>query len=158
MENVFLLNPDDASHMDIFPAAMADVHIDCVMNSHTIASFLPPLSREKIIAYYVSKAGQISSGVYSIVTEWVPIDSRNPPSDKVVVWQGKELAGFVMLHRTPSETGPFRASVEKLLVSSRFRNRGVARRVMAKLDDEARRTESWLLVGLVDEKDMDSFG
>lgn len=150
-----MLNPEDASQTEAFPAAMADVHIDCIMNSHTMATFLPPLSRERIIEYHASKAKEIRSGVYSIIAEWVPVDSSNPPSDDVVIWKDRELAGFVMLHRTPSETGPFRAYVEKLLVSSRFRKRGVARRVMAKLEDEARRTDSWALVSVCDGSGME---
>lgn len=49
----------------------------------------------------------------------------------------EELAGYVALSFPWSETGPFRGSVEKLLVSPEHRQKGVAKRVMLKLEEVA---------------------
>jgi len=45
-----------------------------------------------------------------------------------------------------SETGPFRGVVEKLLVSPTWREKGVARRLMGKLEDVAWQEGRWLIV------------
>lgn len=58
----------------------------------------------------------------------------------------EEVAGYVMLDMPENETGPFRGGVEKLLVSPRWRERGVARRVMGFLEVVARREGRGLLV------------
>ena len=58
----------------------------------------------------------------------------------------QELAGYVMLAMPESETGPFRGGVEKLLVSPRWREKGVARRVMVMLEELAKKEGRGLLV------------
>ncbi|KAJ7168712.1 acetyltransferase [Mycena filopes] len=50
----------------------------------------------------------------------------------------EQLAGYVVLYRPLTETGPFRGSVEKLLVSPNFRRRGIARKLMERLETEAK--------------------
>lgn len=57
-----------------------------------------------------------------------------------------ELAGYVFLEKPFSETGPFRASVQKLLVSPKYRRRGIARILMAKLEEVAREEGRTLIV------------
>ena len=54
--------------------------------------------------------------------------------------------GVVMLSKPPSEKGPFRAWVEKLLVSPSFRRRGVARKLMKKLEELGKASGRTLLV------------
>lgn len=58
----------------------------------------------------------------------------------------EQLAGYVMLDKPESETGPWRGGVEKLLVSPRWRERGIARRVMEKLEEVAVSENRGLLV------------
>ena len=62
-----------------------------------------------------------------------------------------EVAGYVCLQMPVTETGPFRGEVVKLMVSLRYRRRGVARRVMAYLEDVARESGRELLVSFVPE-------
>jgi len=66
-------------------------------------------------------------------------------------WSNTEerlVAGIVMLSKPPSETGPFRGIVEKLLVSPSFRRRGVATTLMVVLEEVARAEGRPLLVSL----------
>jgi GNAT superfamily N-acetyltransferase len=51
-----------------------------------------------------------------------------------------------MLYMPVTETGPFRSEVEKLMVSPNHRFKGIARRLMAKLEDEAKARDRWLVV------------
>ena len=48
-----------------------------------------------------------------------------------------ELAGYAYLQSNATETGPFRGEVLKLLVDPKFRRRGVASAVMAKVEEVA---------------------
>lgn len=57
-----------------------------------------------------------------------------------------EVAGYVFLAMPWSQTGPFRGIVEKLMVSPKHRRKGVARRVMGKLEEVARQENRELLV------------
>jgi len=66
--------------------------------------------------------------------------ATNPETGK------EELAGYVMLAMPESETGPFRGGVEKLFVSPRWREKGVARRVMGMLEEVAKKEGRGLLM------------
>ncbi|CAG8972524.1 hypothetical protein HYALB_00001216 [Hymenoscyphus albidus] len=57
--------------------------------------------------------------------------ASNPQTGKGVV------AGIVSLDMPISQTGPFRSMVEKLLVLPEYRNMGVAKRLMTKLEEVA---------------------
>lgn len=57
-----------------------------------------------------------------------------------------ELMGYVCLMMPITETGPFRGEVNKLMVSPNHRRKGVARRVMEKLEDVGRERGRTLLV------------
>lgn len=48
-----------------------------------------------------------------------------------------------------TETGPFRGYVEKMLVDPKYRQRGIARQLMAKLEDVAREKGRTVLVSLI---------
>jgi GNAT superfamily N-acetyltransferase len=57
-----------------------------------------------------------------------------------------ELMGYVCLMMPITETGPFRGEVNKLMVSPNHRRKGVARRVMEKMEDVGRQRGRTLLV------------
>ena len=59
-----------------------------------------------------------------------------------------EVMGYVCLQMPVTETGPFRGEVVKLMVSPKHRRKGVARRVMEKLEEVAREKGRTMLVGL----------
>ncbi|KAI4284533.1 MAG: hypothetical protein L6R38_001356 [Xanthoria sp. 2 TBL-2021] len=51
--------------------------------------------------------------------------------------KSRDVTGVVMLWKPEAETGPFRAMVEKLLVSPDWRRKGVGRALMKDLEDVA---------------------
>ncbi|KAJ7767226.1 acetyltransferase [Mycena metata] len=121
-----LFEPSNPQHVGLLPA-FADIHIACIETDHTIATFTPPLKRDVIIDYWKERVAEIVAGKRTIVMILANDD------------EGKEqLAGYVALYRPLTETGPFRGSVEKLLVSPSFRRRGIAKKLMEKLEVEAK--------------------
>ena len=56
------------------------------------------------------------------------------------------VAGVVMLSKPVSQTGPFRGIVEKLFVAPSWRRKGVAKLLMRKLEEVARRDGRTMLV------------
>jgi len=61
----------------------------------------------------------------------------------------EEVVGVVMLDKPQTQTVPHTAWVEKLLVSPEWRRKGATKRMMAKLEEVARREGRTLLVSLV---------
>jgi GNAT superfamily N-acetyltransferase len=70
------------------------------------------------------------------------------PIDRIVLgaWVEGRLAGTVSLVPAPQPNQPHRADVAKLLVHPGFRRRGVARALMARLEETAREMGRTLLV------------
>ncbi|KAJ7510841.1 acetyltransferase [Mycena galericulata] len=131
---VDIFNPANPEHVALIPS-FADIHIACIEVDHTIATFTPPLNREVIIAWWKERAAEAAAGRRFIVMAFAE-DSAGQ----------KQLAGYAMLFRPLTQTGPFRGTIEKLLVSPNFRRRGIARKVMQKLEDEAKAHGQTLLM------------
>ena len=136
LSSPFVLEPEKHSHL--IPLFIP-VHSDCITRDHTLAFFLPPLTPSKILSYWQSQAAKAAAGSQAIIVQL----ANNEAGEE-------EFAGFVVLsHAHPvAETGPFRGDVEKLLVSPKYRRRGVARNIMAKLEEIAREEGRTLLVSL----------
>ncbi|PVH82617.1 acetyltransferase [Cadophora sp. DSE1049] len=127
---------DPTKHAHLIPS-LASLHAECITSPpYTIASFLPPLSLPRMEAWWTARAAEVAAGSRHIIMQL----ARNPETGK------EEVAGYVMLAMPESETGPFRGGVEKLLVSPRWRERGIARRVMRVLEDVANREGRGLLM------------
>lgn len=92
--------------------AMVDIHIGCSENDGTIATFLPPWDRQKMIKWYNKMVEEVRQDRRAIILQHLE-DAAGQT----------RLAGFVMLAMPQTETGPFRGPVEKLLVSPDFRKR-----------------------------------
>ena len=58
----------------------------------------------------------------------------------------QKLSGYVQLHMPISESGPFRAYVQKLFVSPDFRRLGIASKMMYKLEELALARGRWNIV------------
>ena len=129
-----VFSPEQHSHL--IPL-FVPVHTACITHDHTLAFFLPPLSSPKILSYWQSQATKAAAVSQTIIMQLATNDGGE-----------EEIAGFVVLsHANPvAETGPFRGEVEKLLVSPKFRRRGVARRLMWKVEEVAREEGRTLLV------------
>ncbi|KAL1310901.1 hypothetical protein AAFC00_001130 [Neodothiora populina] len=134
-----LFNPEQHAHL--LPR-FAEVHIACVQSDHTLATFLPPFNSDcdstdsRVLKYWEGKATQAAAGDRVIIMQMI-----SPEGGLADV-----LAGFVMLAMPGAETGPFRGSVEKLLVDPRFRRMGVAKQLMHKLEEVAIAQRRHLLV------------
>ena len=125
---------DHDRHQHLLPS-FVDIHIDCIKTDQTTATFRPPLKPEKMLAWWHSRGEETAAGHRSIIM--LLADSGT---------DADELAGYVMLEKPVTETGPFRGNVEKLLVSPNHRRKGVGRGLMMKLEEEARKEGRTLLV------------
>lgn len=106
-----------------------------------IGTFLPPLSHEKLLAWWKDRIAEVKAGTRSII---MLLDEAEVGA-KV---KGEDLMGVVMLATPPLETAPFRASVESLLVSTKYRRRGGATVLLRAVHEEAFRVKKTLLVSL----------
>lgn len=164
----FLLNPDTPEASTII-SGIAFVHAHCILHDATLATFMPPLSGAKLTTYWSDRLKQVEQESRRIIVQLRPIAARTLQRDEVakVVYaadsqdeisapviriniegrqENYEVAGFVSLWKPESETGPFRADVEKLLVSPYHRRRGIARSLMRLLEATARKDGRWSLL------------
>lgn len=123
---------DPGFHKDIHHQ-IAQNHAACILQDGTLASFLPDknnhIDHAQLAAYWLNHIHQITTGSSVLILQFAP----SPKSDE----DEPELAGSVLLTMPPSITSPNKAKVEKLLVSPKHRRKGVARRLMALLEEVA---------------------
>lgn len=111
-------------------AALADLLIDCVAGGASIG-FLLPLSQEKALGYW--------RGVISGITG----------NERVLLIAEDDVGtvvGTVQLITDMPDNQPHRGEVSKLLVHRLARRQGLARRLLAAVDDAAREEKKTLLV------------
>jgi ribosomal protein S18 acetylase RimI-like enzyme len=94
--------------------------IACVAEGAGV-SFLPPLSRSVARDFWLGTAKRVAAGTLVLLAGWA----------------GGVLAGTVSLALDMPENQPHRAEVAKLLVDPALRRRGLARRLMARVEMEA---------------------
>lgn len=128
----YLYNP--TTNSPLLPA-LARLHATCISVDNTMATFLPPLSHEKILASWREWSNEVSAGRRIIVIQPAAASSASD-----------EVAGVVSLYMPETETGNHRGEVGRLLVSPDYRKRGLARVLMAALEGEARARRRWMLV------------
>lgn len=92
--------------------------------------FLPPLTTETAERYWLETLCEVGQGKRILL----------------VAGEGGEVKGSVQLALAAKQNGLHRAEVQKLLVHTRFRNRGVARSLMAAAEESARAAGRTLLV------------
>lgn len=142
--SVIFFDAKEHSHVTPYLAA---IHASCITQDRTIATFVPPLSHDKLLSWWKERIAEVVNGVRLI---FLLIKS----ADKSGLIRGPEIMGVVMLHMPLSETGPFRCMVEKLLVHKNFRGRGGARLLMNALEEEAFKRQRTLLVRRSDPIEM----
>ncbi|KAF4979875.1 hypothetical protein FZEAL_4009, partial [Fusarium zealandicum] len=108
---VVLFSPGQHGHLIPYLAA---IHASCITHDRTIATFLPPLSHEKLLAWWKECIAEVADGKRLI---FILLKKSEPGSRP----HGLDVVGVIMLAMPCSETGPFRAVVEKLLVHKDFR-------------------------------------
>jgi GNAT superfamily N-acetyltransferase len=110
--------------------ALADVLIDCVEGGASV-SFMLPLPREKAVAFWRSVAGGVARGERVLL---VAEDGEG------------QILGTVQLVISMPDNQPHRGDVAKMLVHRKARRRGIGQRLMAAIDDEARKEGKSVLV------------
>lgn len=121
---------------------LAAIHGSCITHDRTIATFLPPLSHDKLLSWWKERIAETNCHnriIFLLLNE-------SEPGSRV---KGHEVMGVVMLALPHSETGPFRGFVEKLLIHKSFRGRGGARTLMHALEIEAAGRGRTMLVSKV---------
>jgi GNAT superfamily N-acetyltransferase len=103
--------------------ALADVLIDCVEGGASV-SFMLPLSRERAVAFWRGVADGVARGERVLL---VAEDGEG------------RIIGTVQLIMATPDNQPHRGDIAKMLVHRKARGRGVARRLMAAIEDEARK-------------------
>ena len=153
-----VFDPKNPTHSN-YISSIATLHATCITTDKTILTFLPPLSHPKIVNWWTDLAKQTAgdSPERFIILCLVFKDGSSSVDDNVENRDGdgdgdgdeegeEEVAGVVMLHSSFSETGSFRGSVEKLIVSPDHRNRRVGSRLMRRLEAVARERGKTILV------------
>ncbi|EKJ77256.1 hypothetical protein NXS19_010014 [Fusarium pseudograminearum] len=124
---VAIFSPGQHGHLIPYLAA---IHASCITHDRTIAEFLPPLSHEKLLAWWKERIAEVADGKRLI---FILLNQTEPG----VRPKGPDVVGVVMLYMPSSETGPFRGVVEKLFVHTACRRRGGAKTLMSTLESEA---------------------
>jgi GNAT superfamily N-acetyltransferase len=109
---------------------LADVLIDCVEGGASV-SFMAPLSRDKARAFWRGVADGVARGERALL---IAEDAAGA------------IHGTVQLVLAQPENQPHRADVAKMLVHRRARRQGLAQRLMAAIEDEARAEGKTVLV------------
>ncbi len=146
---VITFTPDLHAHLIPYLAA---IHASCITQDHTIATFLPPLSHEKLLGWWKDRIAEVSAGsrIILMLSRDATSNYHNHNDNDIIggggsgggdyleqSMEGSEIVGVVMLSMPYSETGPFRASIEKLLVHASWRGRGGARKLVEAIEEEA---------------------
>lgn len=134
-----VFNAKDHAHLTPY---LAGLHAQCITSDKLIATFLPPLTHEKLLSWWKDRIAETTTGTRVIVMLLL----ETQPGVKV---QGDSLVGVVMLALPNSETGPYRASVESLLVSTKYRRRRGAATLLGAVEHEAVMKGKTLLVSFL---------
>ena len=109
---------------------LADVLMDCVEGGASV-SFMLPLPRDKAVAFWRGVADGVARGERVLL---VAEDHQGA------------IVGTVQLIMAMPDNQPHRGDVAKMLVHRQARRRGIAQRLMAAVDDEARDQGKTVLV------------
>jgi GNAT superfamily N-acetyltransferase len=120
----------DANEAAACVEALADVLMDCVEGGASV-SFMLPLPREKAVAFWRGVAQGVARG------ERVLLVAEDGDG---------QLVGTVQLVMAMPDNQPHRGDIAKMLVHRKARRRGVAQRLMAAIEDEARKEGRTVLV------------
>ena len=94
---------------------IVQIHADCITHDKQLATFLN-LDHDRMLAYWTSLHSDVENDRTALFLQF------SDESESVV-------AGYVCLMMPVTETGPFRGEVNKLMVSTKHRRLGVARRL-----------------------------
>jgi len=113
--------------LDVAAAASAERRLTEILcacvDAGASVSYLPPLAPEDARAFWKRMAAEVAAGTRILLA----------------AWDDAELVGTVMLELASAPNQPHRAEVQKLLVHPAARRRGLARALMLRTEQEARR-------------------
>lgn len=120
------------SQPDIFQRLpeLTDILVDSVIGGASV-SFMLPFHPDKAVAFWQKVARSVAAGERTVLA--AELDDGT-------------LVGTVQLITDLPENQPHRAEVAKLLVHSRGRRQGIARKLMTELEAEAKRQGKTVLV------------
>lgn len=118
---------------------LAGLQAQCITSDKLISTFMPPLSQEKLLGWWKDRIAETIAGTRVIIM--LLLDTQ--PGTKV---PGDSLVGVAMLSLPLLETGPFRASIESILVSLKYRRRRGATLLLEAVEREAIMKGKTLLV------------
>jgi GNAT superfamily N-acetyltransferase len=100
---------------------LAELLVACVADGASL-TFLPPLSRDRSVAFWKSASAAVAAGSRVLLVAW--LDGR--------------LAGSVILDLATEETNPHVALLRTLMVDPAMRRRGIGRALMRRAEQAAR--------------------
>ncbi|RWA10412.1 hypothetical protein EKO27_g4692 [Xylaria grammica] len=124
---VRLLSPSDDAHL---VPSLAALHAACIRHDSMIATFLPPLKKDKLLMYWKEMIEDASAGRRLIA---ILLDESEPGT----VAKGAELKGVVMLLMPRTETARHQGHIQKLMVSVECRREKGATALMRFIEREA---------------------
>lgn len=132
------------------------LHAACILNDHTMATFIPPLSLARMRERWRSFLDEASAGKRVILVSTSSLEKRtSTPADFQLPFGAhdwsllspdEELTGTVSLSMPASETGPFRGLVQNLFVSPFHRRQSLAGRLLDELERGALEHGRWNLM------------
>lgn len=135
-------NFSPAEHIHLLPY-LASLHAACITRDHITGTLLPPLDHEKLLTWWKDRISEVKAGTRLILL----LLAEPMPGARA---EGRDLMGMAMLNMSEGDdTGPFRASVENVLVDQKCRRQGVATNLLAVLEAEAFTRGKTLLVSLI---------
>jgi GNAT superfamily N-acetyltransferase len=138
-----VLTPDLLKSKPDILAGIARVHASCILIDGTLATFLPPLSPDVLTKWWTERWEEAQRNERFIIIVLSDLSdphidlSLTSTSDPAINALPTTIVGVVSLAIPFSQTGPFRGTVEKLLVSPSYRRLGLSRKLMAKLEEVA---------------------
>lgn len=133
------------------------LHGECIVNDNTMATFLPPLSIDKIRQRWQTLVNQISdkqriiivnvSNIKDRVREIPNYKSPFPSEDhREMLKDDLEVSGVITLYMEPAETYSFRGSVAGFTTSGYHRGSGIGKSLMRELEAQALKHGRWNLM------------
>lgn len=138
MEQISIVPFSPAQHGHLIPAII-QMHIDCIEFDGALLRFHPPFNpekRQKMESFWRERFAQIPTG------RRITLLALASPDGK----EEGDVAGIIELGMPEADTGPFRGDVELLMVSPKYRRRGLANRLIHDLEEIAREKKRTLLV------------
>lgn len=146
----------DEPDVDVLLESIVNLHASCILNDHTMATFIPPLSQNRMQQRWQSFLDEGSAGKRVILIFISPTADRTKPpcdvrfpfnkTDWPTLSPTEELSGVVSLAMPDSETGPFRGTVQNLFISPYHRRKGIARKLLEELERQALGFDRWNLM------------